>query len=202
MRLKRREQKPNFRKKTSSVKKRGLGEAFVLDYYPQGKSLSQKNSQSFNPLIVVITSNKFQFFDVILNKGRKIEVGELIDVSQKGLERSVMKEIGYNELSDSAVDFLPEAIKKIVKKSESRFVNFLNSAQPVTTQMHRLQLLPGIGNKRLWQILEARKKTKFLDFNDFTVRTGISDPLGLFVNRILQEIKGTERYHIFTQKRN
>ena len=198
--MKRREQKPNFRKKTFSVKKRGLGEAFVLDYYPQGKSLSQKNSKSFNPLVVVVALNKFQFFDVILNKGRKLKAGEIIDFSQKEHEISILNEIGYNELSDSAVDFLPKAIKDIVKRSESRFVNFLNSAQPLTTQMHQLQLLPGIGNKRLWQILEARKKTKFIDFADFIVRTGISDPVGLFVNRILQEVKGTEKYYIFTQK--
>jgi putative nucleotide binding protein len=66
--------------------------------------------------------------------------------------------------------------------------------------MHQLQLLPGVGNKRLWQILEARKKRDFKNFNDFTERTGISDPTVLFVNRILNEIQGSEKYNLFIQK--
>lgn len=198
--MKRREQKPKLRKKTSSMKNRGLTEALVLDYYPQGKSLSRKNAQAFKPVVVIITFNKFQFFDAILTKGRKIQVGQLIDISQRGADRITLKEIRYNDLSDSAVKILPEMIKEIVNRLESRFINFLNVAQPLTTQMHQLQLLHGIGNKRLWQILEARKKTGFTDFNDFTNRTGISDPMSLFTNRILQEIKGTEKYFLFTQK--
>ena len=47
----------------------------------------------------------------------------------------------------------------------------------------------------------VNKKTAFKDLEDFTKRTGISDPLGLFTNRILQEIKGTERYFLFPGRR-
>ncbi len=157
-------------------------------------------AQAFNPIAVIVTFNKFQFFDAILTKGRKIQVGQLIDISQRGADRITLKEIRYNDLSDSAVKILPEMIKEIVNRLESRFINFLNVAQPLTTQMHQLQLLHGIGNKRLWQILEASKKTTFTDFKDFTNRTGISYPMSLFTNRILQEIKGTEKYFLFTQK--
>lgn len=198
--MKRRERNQKRSKKTSFKKNRSLGKALVLDYYPQGKSLSRKNAQDFNPLIVVMTFRKFQFFDVTLAKRKTMKVGEIIDISRKGNDRMKLKRIGYNELSDSAVKILPEMIKLIVKQSETLFTNFLNVAQPLTTQMHQLQLLPGIGNKRLWQILEARKKTPFLDFDDFAKRTGISDPLTLFTNRILQEIEGVEKYILFTQK--
>jgi len=85
--------------------------------------------------------------------------------------------------------------------NEKRFVNFLNTAQPLTTQMHQLRLLPGIGNKRMWAIIEARKKSPFSSYIDFSNRTGISDPISLISNRILQEIRETPKYHLFTKKR-
>ncbi len=180
--------------------KRGIGKVLVLDYYPQGKSLSRKSAEAFNPLAVVISIDQMQFFDIILARGKDIQVSESLNVSE--LKSTILKinRIGFNELSDSAVDILPEMIKKIVSLTESRFTNFLNNARPLTTQMHQLQLLPGIGNKRLWQIIEARRKKPFEGFIDFTDRTGISDPIGLFSNRILQEIEGGEKYQIFIKK--
>ena len=76
----------------------------------------------------------------------------------------------------------------------------MNHARPLTSQMHQLQLIPGIGNKRLWQILEARKKNLFQTFEDFKDRTGISDPILVFTNRIINEIKEEEKYLLFTEK--
>ena len=111
-----------------------------------------------------------------------------------------IKKTTYNQLSDSAVDSLPEIVREIVKTSETRFIRFLNGARPLTSQMHQLQLIPGIGNKRLWQILEARKKTLFETFEDFKERTGISDPILAFTNRIINEINEEEKYFLFTEK--
>ncbi|PWI49131.1 hypothetical protein CEE45_03040 [Candidatus Heimdallarchaeota archaeon B3_Heim] len=180
--------------------KQGIGKVLVLDYYPQGKSLSRRSAEAYNPLAVVISINRLAFFDIILSRGKNIQAGQTLDVSAIKSDLLKINRIGFNELSDSAVDILPEMIKKIVILSESRFINFLNHARPLTTQMHQLQLLPGIGNKRLWQILEARRKIEFKDLDDFTERTGISDPIGLFSNRILQEIQGKEKYQLFIQK--
>ena len=180
--------------------KQGIGKVLVLDYYPQGKSLSRRSAEAYNPLAVVISINRLQFFDIILSRERNVQVDQMLDVSALRSDILKINEIGFNELSDSAVELLPEMIKKIILLSESRFINFLNNARPLTTQMHQLQLLPGIGNKRLWQILEARRKMVFKDLTDFTERTGISDPVALFSNRILQEIRGEEKYQLFIQK--
>ncbi|MHA1978079.1 MAG: DUF655 domain-containing protein [Candidatus Hodarchaeales archaeon] len=187
-------------KKYPPRNKQGIGKVLVLDYYPQGKSLSRKSAEAFNPLAVVISITQMQFFDIILSRGKNIQVGQLLDVSTLKSEIYKIKKIGFNELSDSAVDVLPDMIKEIIILSESRFISFLNNARPLTTQMHQLQLLPGIGNKRLWQIIEARRKMGFKDLNDFTERTGISDPIALFSNRILQEIQGEEKYQLFIKK--
>jgi len=187
-------------RKQPHTKKWLLGKVFVLDFYPQGKSLSRKYAEAFYPLAVVITEERFQFFDVILKKGENVSVGDSMIVSSSRKNVFKISKIGYNQLSDSAVNSLPEIVQEIVKTSESRFVRFLNYARPLTSQMHQLQLIPGIGNKRLWQILEARKKSLFLTFEDFKDRTGISDPILAFTNRIINEIKEEEKHYLFSEK--
>ncbi|MHA1941652.1 MAG: DUF655 domain-containing protein [Candidatus Hodarchaeales archaeon] len=199
--MKKRENKIKHGRRQPSKKTVKLGRIFVLDFYPQGKSLSRHNWDAYDPLAVVISSDSFDFFDVSLSKGKTVQIGQLVDLSKsKGIVKKIIK-IGYNELSDSVIDILPNIIREIVVSHEPRFIRFLNESRPLTTQMHQLQLLPGIGNKRLWQILEARKKKPFANFEDFMERTGISDPQSLFINRIIQEIEGSEKYTLFLKKR-
>ncbi|MHA1207155.1 MAG: DUF655 domain-containing protein [Candidatus Hodarchaeales archaeon] len=198
--MKQRDSKIKQERKKPHVKKRILGQVFVLDFYPQGKSLSRKYADDFNPLVVVITADHFQFFDVVLKRGENIVVGDSFTISSSRPNIFKIKKIGFNQLSDSAVNLLPEIVQEIVKVSEARFIRFLNHARPLTSQMHQLQLIPGIGNKRLWQILEARKKSPFQTFEDFKDRTGISDPILAFTNRIINEINEEEKYLLFTEK--
>jgi putative nucleotide binding protein len=198
--MKQRDSKIKQERKKPRVKKRILGQVFVLDFYPQGKSLSRKYADDFNPLVVVITADHFQFFDVVLKRGENIVVGDSFTISSSRPNIFKIKKIGFNQLSDSAVNLLPEIVQEIVKVSEARFIRFLNHARPLTSQMHQLQLIPGIGNKRLWQILEARKKSPFQTFEDFKDRTGISDPILAFTNRIINEINEEEKYLLFTEK--
>jgi putative nucleotide binding protein len=187
-------------RKKPPTKKKPLGRVFILDFYPQGKSLSRKYSEDFNPLAVVMTADRFQFFDVIFKRGVNISVGDSMTIPSPNIKVFKINPINYNQLSDSAVASLPEIVQEIVKSSEARFIRFLNYARPLTSQMHQLQLIPGIGNKRLWQILEARKKNLFQTFEDFKDRTGISDPILVFTNRIINEIKEEEKYILFTEK--
>jgi putative nucleotide binding protein len=137
---------------------------------------------------------------VVLKRGENIVVGDSFTISSSRPNIFKIKKIGFNQLSDSAVNLLPEIVQEIVKVSEARFIRFLNHARPLTSQMHQLQLIPGIGNKRLWQILEARKKSPFQTFEDFKDRTGISDPILAFTNRIINEINEEEKYLLFTEK--
>ena len=198
--MKKQDSKIKQARKKPPTKKKPLGKVIILDFYPQGKSLSSKYSEDLNPLAVVMTADRFQFFDVIFKRGVNVSVGDSMTIPSASLKVFKIKRISYNQLSDSAVASLPEIVQEIVKSSEARFIRFLNHARPLTSQMHQLQLIPGIGNKRLWQILEARKKNLFQTFEDFKDRTGISDPILVFTNRIINEIKEEEKYLLFTEK--
>ncbi|MFX1546380.1 MAG: DUF655 domain-containing protein [Promethearchaeota archaeon] len=177
-----------------------IGESVVIDFYPQGKSLSHRRSEDYNPLAVVITVKGFQLFDVILVNGLRLTVGDTLLLSPRNKRILRVKQLRYDQLSSLTLESLPLIIKNIVNSSESKYINFINLAHPLTTRMHQLELLPGIGQKRLWSILEARKQGPFSSFGDFTKRTGITDPMSIFTNRILLELETSPKYYLFTKK--
>ena len=70
----------------------------------------------------------------------------------------VKRRILYDALTASAKFELPLIIEQIIKKNEKRFLNFYNKAKPITTRMHQLELLPGVGKKLMWDIINEVKK--------------------------------------------
>ena len=80
----------------------------------------------------------------------------------------------------------------------SKFVDFFNKAQPISTRMHQLELLPGVGKKHMWEILEQRKEKPFESFEDIKKRVKLMpDPEKVIIKRILLETEGKEKHKIF-----
>lgn len=200
--MRRRDQRKKGKIRKPKTQFKDLGKSFVIDFYPHGKSLSHRRSEDYNPLVVVVTAKEFQFYDVILTVEAEFSVGEDLLLSPRNRSIIRLNQIRYNQLSNSALNNLPTAIKKIVITYESRYITFFNQAHPLTSQMHQLQLLPGIGQKRLWTILEARKTNPFTSFSDFSKRTNISDPMSIFTNRILLELEDSPKYFLFIKKKH
>jgi putative nucleotide binding protein len=65
-----------------------------------------------------------------------------------------------------------------------------------------LHLLPGIGKKLMWEILEEREKRPFESFQDISERIrAIPHPDQMIIKRILEEIENPDvKYHLFTSK--
>ncbi|MBW3022186.1 DUF655 domain-containing protein, partial [Candidatus Woesearchaeota archaeon] len=79
-----------------------------------------------------------------------------------------------------------------------RFVDFFNKAQPLTTRMHQLELLPSLGKKHMWQIIEERKEKPFESFLDIKNRVKLMpDPEKIVIKRIINELSGIEKHKIF-----
>ncbi len=94
---------------------------------------------------------------------------------------------------------LPFIVEKLVKENESKFVNFFNNARPLSTRLHQLELLPGVGKKHMWDIINERKKREFKSFDDIRKRIKLMpDPINAIVKRIMEELENdTVRYRIF-----
>jgi putative nucleotide binding protein len=89
-----------------------------------------------------------------------------------------------------------------VKEQEPRFVQFFNTSVPITPKLHMLHLLPGIGKKLLWEILDERQKKPFESFTDIARRIkAMPHPDRMIINRVLGEIEDSEtKYRIFTAR--
>ena len=197
------QQRRTFRKDRSRVSfeyLRSLGEGIVLDFYPQGKSFSKKRPEDYNPLSIILTIDKFQLIEVYYKKRVSLDIYEKIKLHKNLNDIISIKPTNYSKLSVNATERTPEIITNIVSNNEDLFVNFFNIARPITTQLHQLRLLPGIGQKRMWIIIESRDKKVFVSFDDIKKRTNLSDPQNLIIQRILLEITSDQKYYLFVKK--
>ena len=112
----------------------------------------------------------------------------------------VNRRIDYSELSNSAKLELPFVIQTVVLEDELRFIRYFNDAGPITTRMHALELLPGIGKKLMWSVLNERKKGSFKSFADLVERVkGLHNPEKLIAKRIEDELMDDRiKYRVFT----
>ena len=77
-------------------------------------------------------------------------------------------------------------------------MTFFNEAEPLTPRMHALQLLPSVGEKHMWQILDARDEGDFESFDDLKDRVELlPDPRKILVKRLKAELTGDEKHYLF-----
>ena len=77
-------------------------------------------------------------------------------------------------------------------------MDFFNKSGPLTTRMHSMELLPGIGKKHLWAIIDIRKEKPFESFGDIKKRVPLlPDPEKLIVRRVMAELENADKYKIF-----
>lgn len=176
--------------------------AWVLDYLPYGHVSDSMGRYHKRPLIQGVGERDFVLMEMTPKEGAVPEIGEkaiLVGKDRPIIDR-VNRRIGYEELSSGAKVELPYALQKIVLDRKEFYLRFFNEAGPLTTRMHALELLPGIGKKLMWAVLNERKKGPFKSFEDLTERVkGIYNPEKLIAKRIEDEIADDRiKYRIFT----
>lgn len=174
---------------------------YVLDYLPQGRVDDRRPMHQRKPVVQVIGEEFFTLLELIPKKGASFSPHECIYIG-KGERRKidhVERRISYDELTSVAKSELPIVVEEIVEKNEKRFVDFFNNAQPISTRLHQLKLIPGVGDKTMWHLLEEREKEPFKDFNDLAERGRLHEPKKAIVNRIISELKGEDKYRLFTR---
>mgnify|MGYP000337582922 CR=1 FL=1 len=175
--------------------------AYVLDHLPQGYTLDFKILRRGESIVQVIGENYFILLELIAKPEAAFSVGERVYIGKEGRNKisRVKRRISYNDLTSIARDNLPAIIEKIVEINEKKFVNFFNEAEAITTRLHALELLPKIGKKLMWSIIEERKREPFRSFQDIRERIGI-DAKKVIIERILREISSNEKYYLFVKK--
>ncbi|AGB04198.1 putative RNA-binding protein [Aciduliprofundum sp. MAR08-339] len=178
--------------------------AYILDYLPQGRP--EEKSFKRTPLAIAVGESEFKLFELIPKPNVSIIIGERVyigkDMTKREKIEHVKRRIAYTELTHAAESELPYVLEEIVKNREQDFIKFFNEAHPITTRLHMLELLPGLGKKTMWAILEERKKGPFKDFEDLRNRVKLTHhPVKLIVNRIIYELQHRhEKYKIFVAR--
>jgi len=176
--------------------------AFVLDYLHLGKPSTNKAAFRAEPVVQLLGEEYFTLLEAEPVKGANIELRERVYVG-KSMPRDkishITDRIKYDDLTSAAKSELSSVIERIVDNQEERFIKFFNEAQAITPRMHALELLPGIGKKHMWTILNQRESAPFASFKDLQERVLIPAPVKIVSKRILDELMETSKHMVFTR---
>lgn len=170
--------------------------AIVLDFMPHGYARGRPE-----PIAQVLGNKYFSLLEVVPRRDVVLKQGEAVYIGEEKREKidHIKRRITSKELTTFAKTELPHMIEDIVTQNEPRFMDFFNKAQPISTRLHQLELIPGVGKKHMWDIIEERKRGPFKSFTELRERVKLlPDPKAAVVKRILEELEnGEDRYRIF-----
>lgn len=132
--------------------------AVVLDFLPRGRPDDDRPQYERSPVAFAVGETDFRLVEAALTDDAGINIGDRIEIDPPGENVTHLRAASYEDLSSTAQSELEYAIDEIMDADERRFVDFYNDAQPITTRLHVLNLLPGIGKKLRNNILDARKR--------------------------------------------
>ncbi len=198
---------PGFRPTTSGALEGGFPPrlyeeyAYVLDYLQYGRPATDKPRHLALPTVQVIGETYFTLLEAEIRAGTQAQLHERVYIGKDRREKinRIIGRIGYNDLTANAKAELLPVLEDLIAHQEQRFVSFFNNSQAITPRMHALELLPGIGKKSMWQIINAREKKPFAAFKDIHERTSVGDPIKVVAKRILDELTGGEKYRVFSR---
>jgi putative nucleotide binding protein len=175
--------------------------AVLLDYLPHGRSDDDRPQYQKQPLAYAVSVDEFRLYELVCAEDGGISIGDHVALTTDGpIDR--YHQIDYEDLSGGAQSELEYAIEDVIDADTQRFVDFYNDARPITTRLHALNLLPGIGKKLRNNVLDTRKRRPFESFADIEARVeGLHDPRDVLAERILEEITEDDlKYRIFARR--
>lgn len=172
--------------------------AIVLDYLPRGYATSFKRE----PVAQAIGENFFTLLELMPKPNIALALRERVYIGEAERDKVqyIKGRLTYDRLTTTGRNELESVVPDMVKRNEARFIEFFNKAGPITVRQHSLELLPNIGKKHMWALLEEREKKPFEGFKDLCERVKLMpDPVRVLANRILQELEGSSKYMLFVR---
>lgn len=174
--------------------------AYILDFLPNGYPFDKSPKRM--PVAQAIGHEHFTLLELVPKKDIFLQPYEKVYIGDEKRDKihHIAGALPYDRLTVSAKNELKYIIKQIVETAPEKFVKFYNDAGPLSTRMHMLELIPGIGKKHMWEIIEERQKEPFKSFADIKKRVKLMpDPENGIIRRITLEIEGQEKRKIFVR---
>ncbi len=174
--------------------------AYVLDFTQRAKSSTVRGKEGM--IIQAVGEERLTLLELLGAQNLSVEIGERVYIGREGRDKvmSVLGRLEYESISQSAKNELPSVVEKIVITNQKRFIDYVNTAQPITPRIHALELIPGIGKTYMMTIIKEREKKKFESFSEIQQRVGLREPAKLLAKRIVDEITGEARMNLFVRK--
>jgi len=173
----------------------------VLDVLPNGYHFDTRPSHRKTAIVQAVGKDFFTLLELVPKKEVALQPHEEVYIGEEKREKihHIIGRLMPDRLTPTAKSELEFVVMDMVKKNEKKYVNFFNTARPLTTRMHQLELLPGLGKKHMWEIIEKREEKPFESFWDLKKRVHLMpDPEKSIVKRIMKEITGIEKHKIFS----
>jgi len=172
--------------------------AIVLDFLEHGYPFEQGTMKS--PIAQALGLAHLTILELVPKKGVHLQPHKEVYIGEGKRDEihHIKGKIPIEKLTATGRNALPHAIEQVVSMEEKKFVEFFNKAQPLSMRMHQLELLPGLGKKHMWEVINARKAKPFESFEDLKSRVKLlPDPKQAVIKRILLELEGKEKWRIF-----
>ena len=178
-------------------------EAIVLDYLQNGYPFDNRPMHVKTAIVQAIGKENFTLLELVPRKGVYLQSNETVYIGDAKRDKihHINGRIPINKLTGTANANMKSVIEELVKKHEPMFIEFFNKAQPISTRTHVLELLPGVGKKHMWEIIEERKVKPFESFADIRARVKLMpDPITTIIKRIISELEGNEKHYLFVDR--
>lgn len=172
----------------------------ILDFLPNGYPFDERPMYMKTPVAQALGKEHFILLELVPKKGIHLNLYEEVYIGEGKRDKvhHIVGKIPMSKLTRTARSELEFVVKDIVEKNEKKFIDFFNNARPLSTRMHQIELLPGVGKKHMWEIINSREEKPFESFDDIKKRVKlIPDPGKLIIRRILQELEGEEKHRLF-----
>lgn len=174
--------------------------AIVLDFLPHGYPFDTRPSHKKTAIAQAIGKTRFIILELVPKKEIFLQPHEEVYIGEGKRDKihHIVSRLTLERLTATARNELEFVIRELLKTNSQKFIDFFNKAQPLTTRMHQLELIPGFGKKHMWEVIEQREIKPFVSFEDLKSRVKlIPDPEKAIVKRILQELSGSEKHYLF-----
>lgn len=175
--------------------------AMVLDFLPNGYPFDTRPAHMKTPIAQAVGKEHFVLLELVPKKGIFLQPSEEVYIGEGKRDKihHITGKLPFEKLTQTAQSSLEEFVASTVRQNQQRFVDFFNNAGPINMRRHQIELIPGIGKKHMWEIIEERKVKPFESFADIHQRIKLlPDPEKAIVKRILSEIKGNDKHLLFT----
>jgi putative nucleotide binding protein len=170
----------------------------VLEYLKHGYAEDLRPAHKKEPIAQVLGKSFFTLLEIVPSVDLKPYDEVYIGEGKRDKVLYIKGILPFDKLTQTARTELPFVIQKIVLENEQKFVQFFNTAGPISLRSHQFELLPGVGKKHTQALLEERQKEPFKSFEDIKKRVPSVDPLKVIVDRVIAELSGADRHRLFT----